>query len=112
MAGLSKTPKTEVTKVEKEIEEPGKLTLVCGPMYAGKTSHLIANYEKHKDHAIVINFCDDNRYSKTMLSSHDQLMIPCIKVRNLAEVEDMLEVVLLRMPLKPFLSTKASFTVI
>ena len=51
MTGLNKTPKTEV---EVELEEPGKLTLVCGPMYAGKTSHLIANYEKHKDQTLAI----------------------------------------------------------
>jgi thymidine kinase len=110
MAGQSKTPKTEVKKVEKKVEEPGRLTLVCGPMYAGKTSHLIANYEKHKDHAIVINFCDDNRYSKTMLSSHDQLMIPCIKVRNLAEVEaNVLEVVLFKDAIKTIFIDEGQF---
>ena len=99
MASTSKT--TEI--------EPGKLTVVCGPMYAGKTSHLIENFEKHKAHAIVINFCDDNRYSKTMLSSHDKLMIPCIKVRNLAEIEDMLEIVLFRDTIKTIFIDEGQF---
>lgn len=102
MTGESRTPNTI-------LEEPGKLTLVCGPMYAGKTSHLIKTFEKHKANAIVINYCDDNRYSKTMLSNHDQLMIPCIKLRNLAELEHMLEVVLFKDTIKTIFIDEGQF---
>ena len=96
-------------KEEYESREPGKLTVICGPMYAGKTSHLISTYEKHKAHAIVINFCDDNRYSETMLSNHDKLMIPCIKVRNLADIENMTEIVLFRDSIKTIFIDEAQF---
>ena len=90
-------------------KEPGKLTLVCGPMYAGKSSHLIAHYEKHKAHAIVINFCDDNRYSQTMLSSHDKLMIPCIRVRTLAEIDNMVEIHLFKDSIKTIFIDEGQF---
>lgn len=96
-------------KVEFESGEPGKLTLVCGPMYAGKTSHLIAKYEIHKAHAIVINFCDDNRYSETMLSTHDKLMIPCIKVRNLIDIENTLEILLFKDVIKTIFIDEGQF---
>lgn len=95
--------------VDIESEEPGKLTVVCGPMYAGKTSHLISTYEKHKAHAIVINFCDDNRYSETMLSTHDKLMIPCFKVRNLADIENMLEILLFKDMIKTIFIDECQF---
>ena len=96
-------------RVENDSEEPGKLTLVCGPMYAGKTSHLISTYEKHKAHAIVINYCDDNRYSETMLSTHDKLMIPCIKVQNLVDIENMLEILLFKDLIKTIFIDEAQF---
>lgn len=92
-----------------ELVEPGKLTIVCGPMYAGKTSHLIKNYENHKAHAVVINFCDDNRYSQTMLSTHDKLMIPCIKVRNLADIENTLGIVLFKDAIKTIFIDEGQF---
>ena len=96
-------------KEEFEPSEPGKLTVVCGPMYAGKTSHLIAQHKKHQAHAIVINFCDDNRYSETMLSTHDKLMIPCIKVRNLADIENSLEIFLFKNAIKTIFIDEAQF---
>ena len=88
---------------------PGKLTLVCGPMYAGKTSHLISTYNKHKANAIVVNFCDDNRYSKTLLSNHDKVMIPCIKVHKLAELDKMLEIVLFKDAIQTILVDEGQF---
>ena len=100
---------SSVQTVETESEEPGKLTLICGPMYAGKTSHLISTYKKHKAHAIVINFSDDNRYSETMLSTHDKLMIPCIKVRNLVDIENMLEILLFKDVIKTIFIDEAQF---
>ena len=90
-------------------EEPGTLTLVCGPMYAGKTTHLISTYNKHKANAIVINFCDDNRYSKTLLSNHDKVMIPCIKVNKLTELDEMLEIVLFKDAIKTILIDEGQF---
>lgn len=90
-------------------EEPGKLTLVCGPMFSGKTSHLISTYKENSADSIVINFCDDNRYSKTLLSNHDKVMIPCIKLKQLYDLETMLEFVLFKDAIKTIFIDEGQF---
>ena len=35
---------------------------------------------------MVINYIEDNRYSNTKLSSHDNVLIPCIKMKYLKEL--------------------------
>jgi thymidine kinase len=67
----------------------GHLELWIGPMYSGKTTHLIQAYKKYKyigKNIIVINFDQDKRYHETMLSTHDKIMIPCIQSHNLTNV--------------------------
>ena len=62
------------------------LELVIGPMFSGKTSRIIDIYKKAKfcDKSIlVINYTYDQRYSKTELSSHDKIMIPCTQTTSL-----------------------------
>ena len=63
----------------------GKLHLIIGPMFAGKTSHLIENYNKCKlcnIDCIVINHGDDNRYDVNLLSTHDQKKYIVLKQKN------------------------------
>ena len=58
----------------------GYLELIFGPMFSGKTTHIIQKYKQHKllGHNIaVINYMDDKRYSKTELSTHDNITIKC-----------------------------------
>jgi len=67
----------------------GKLHLIIGPMFAGKTSHLIENYNKCNlcnISCIVINHDDDNRYDENLLSTHDKKKIPCIKAKKLNDI--------------------------
>ncbi len=67
----------------------GKLHLIIGPMFAGKTSHLVENYNKCKlcnISCIVINHSDDNRYDTNNLCTHDNITIPCIKEANLNNI--------------------------
>jgi thymidine kinase len=73
------------------------LELIIGPMFSGKTSRLIDVYKQCKFCNIpvaVINHCIDDRYHDTMLSTHDKVMIPCLKTDNLflvltnSEVQD------------------------
>jgi thymidine kinase len=65
------------------------LHLILGPMFSGKTTSLIRVYnqciEEGKTVA-VINFSGDTRYHATMLSTHDQVMIPCISASTISEV--------------------------
>lgn len=59
----------------------GYLEVIFGPMFSGKTTHLIQKYKQHTllGHKIaVVNYMDDKRYSKTELSTHDNLTIECM----------------------------------
>lgn len=65
------------------------LELIIGPMFSGKTSRLVDIYKQCNFCNIpvtVINHCIDNRYHDTMLSTHDKVMIPCIKTDKLLPV--------------------------
>ena len=77
---------------KKNINEIGHLTLILGPMFAGKTTYLlneIKKYEKRynsSDEILVINHSIDNRYETDKISSHNREVYPCLKKRNLKEI--------------------------
>jgi len=66
----------------------GSLSITLGPMFSGKTSKLIKEYNQYKENnrVVAINYSEDTRYHETMLSSHDLLMIPCIMLKTLQSV--------------------------
>jgi thymidine kinase len=69
--------------------EAGYLELIIGPMYSGKTSRLVEIYKQCKFCNIsvaVINHSIDNRYDDELLSTHDQVKIPCIKTDKLLDI--------------------------
>lgn len=76
----------------KIINEVGSLTLILGPMFAGKTTYLlkeIKKYEKNhnsKEEILVINHSIDNRYENNKIASHNRESYPCLKKRNLKEI--------------------------
>jgi thymidine kinase len=67
----------------------GYLELFVGPMFSGKTSRLIEVYKQCKFCNIsvtAINHCIDNRYDDTLLSTHDQIKIPCLKTERISDI--------------------------
>jgi len=67
----------------------GYLEIIKGPMFSGKTTRIMDIYKKYSFcdiKTMVINYENDNRYSDDMLSSHDKIMIPCIKALTLHDV--------------------------
>jgi thymidine kinase len=67
----------------------GYLEIIKGPMFSGKTTRLLDIYKKYsfcEIKAMVINYEKDNRYSDRLLSSHDKVMIPCIKALKLSDI--------------------------
>ena len=65
------------------------LEIILGPMYSGKTSKLLEIYKQCtfcNIQVAVLNHNADTRYSETMLSSHDKIMIPCIQTENINSV--------------------------
>lgn len=69
--------------------ESGYLEIILGGMYAGKTSRLVEIYKQCKFCNIsvtVINHSIDTRYDDELLSTHDKIMIPCIKTDTLIKL--------------------------
>jgi thymidine kinase len=68
----------------------GYLELILGPMFSGKTSNLKKIYDQCKYCNItvmVINYEEDNRYcDASFMSTHDKIMIPCIKGTSILEI--------------------------
>lgn len=67
----------------------GYLELILGPMFSGKTSRLLELYKQYTFCNIpvaVINHSSDTRYHQTMLSTHDQHMIPCFSFTTLSDI--------------------------
>jgi thymidine kinase len=76
--------------------DAGFLEIILGPMFSGKTSHLVDLYNSyialgHK--VLAINFTADTRYHDTMLSTHDKIMIPCMFADKISELIDDLLIV-------------------
>ena len=69
----------------------GYCEVIYGPMKSGKTSRLLQLYKQFKFCEVplmVINHCIDKRYSESLLSSHDKIMIPCINSYKLMDIVD------------------------
>ena len=65
----------------------GFLKLIIGPMYSGKTTKIInIYYTLEKTNPMVINYYEDKRYDDKLLSSHDQVKIPCIQLKNISQI--------------------------
>ena len=67
------------------------LELIIGPMYSGKTSQLVEIYNQCKFCNIsvaVINHSIDTRYDEKLLTTHDQIKIPCIQTTLLRSIWD------------------------
>ena len=66
---------------------PGKIELVIGCMYSGKSTELqrqIRRFISIKKNVMVIKHASDTRYDDgTYLSTHDRTSIPCISVNSL-----------------------------
>jgi thymidine kinase len=52
----------------------GKLNIIIGPMYSGKTSELLSRYLRYKvagKKCLLIKFKDDNRYDSNKIVTHN-----------------------------------------
>ena len=67
-----------------------KLSLIIGPMFAGKTTELLRRIRRHKIsgyNCLLIKYAKDDRYSKDAVFTHDNDQIDAIACNELAEVE-------------------------
>lgn len=84
-------------------QKTSKLTFVCGPMFAGKTSYMIHKIMENvikKKNVLVITSIIDNRYADSTLAirSHDTLYLelnnPCIKHIQTEHLMDTIDTIL------------------
>ena len=69
--------------------EKGYLSIILGCMFSGKTSKLISIYKHNKLADIstcVINYIDDTRYDKQLMSTHDGIKIECKRVKKIYDI--------------------------
>ena len=67
----------------------GYLEIILGPMYASKSTRLVEIYKQCKFCNIpvtVINHIIDKRYDNELLSTHDQVKIPCLQASELNDL--------------------------
>ncbi len=66
------------------------LRIYLGPMYAGKTTHLINLYRYHG--GIILDYSEDKTNQKGTFKSHNNIEIACYKVNQLMSfMDDILE---------------------
>jgi thymidine kinase len=53
----------------------GKIELIVGPMFAGKSTELIRRIKRHQIagyNSLVVKYANDTRYSNDSVSTHDK----------------------------------------
>lgn len=66
----------------------GRLELIIGNMFSGKSTELIRRLHREKSinkKILVINYADDNRYSTNSIATHDQTKVNCLKLKLLSD---------------------------
>lgn len=72
-----------------ETHKGAYLEIILGSMFSGKTSRLVEIYKQCvfcNISVVAINSALDTRYDAELLSTHDNIKIPCIRANKLADV--------------------------
>lgn len=69
----------------------GKLHLIIGPMFSGKSTLLLTRYRRYKiagKRCLLIKYAGDNRYteSESMIVTHDKISYQAISCTNLSDL--------------------------
>lgn len=74
-----------------ESHQPGRIEVVCGSMFSGKTEELIRRMKRARyarQRLIIFKPSIDNRYSKDDVVSHDHNAIPSTPIEKASEILD------------------------
>jgi len=69
----------------------GHIELIIGPMYSGKSTAALGRVRRYtaaKLRCVILRYANDNRYSDTKFSTHDQVMAEAVSVRSLNDLPD------------------------
>jgi thymidine kinase len=78
-------------KIVMNIMDKGRIELIIGPMYAGKSTELIKIINRYKSigkNVLVINHTINNRYNTNNISTHDSIVFnECINIDMLQYIK-------------------------
>ena len=69
----------------------GRLELIIGNMFSGKSSELIRRINRERSinkKILIINYSGDNRYSRDSISTHDLTKLKCLKLEKLLDLPE------------------------
>ena len=72
-----------------EYKRPGRIEVICGSMFSGKTEELIRRLRRAKfarQRVVIFKPAIDTRYSKVDVVSHDHNSIGSIPIKNSSEI--------------------------
>jgi thymidine kinase len=72
----------------------GRLNLIIGPMFSGKSTLLLTRYRRYKiagKRCLLVKYARDNRYvsSEESIITHDKIQYKAISCHNLQEIDEM-----------------------
>jgi hypothetical protein len=70
--------------------ESGEIQLILGPMFSGKTTELLRRVRRYQfahRKCFIIKYAADIRYSERMASTHDQIQVPAVATKLLADID-------------------------
>jgi thymidine kinase len=69
----------------------GRLELIVGNMFSGKSTELVRRINKDisiNKRILIINYSLDNRYSSDSISTHDNTSVKCLKLSKLSDISE------------------------
>ena len=69
----------------------GKINIIIGPMYSGKSTTLLTRYNRYKiakKRCILVKYKNDDRYDKSMVMTHDNKGFEAISCFKLEEINN------------------------
>ena len=74
--------------------ESGRIELIIGCMWSGKSSEMLRQAKRYKSigkNILVINHNSDTRYGENVVSTHDQNQLNCLSLTNLGNIRNTIE---------------------
>jgi len=76
------------------MSESGRIELIIGCMWSGKSSEMLRQAKRYKSigkNILVINHNSDTRYGENVVSTHDQNQLNCLSLTNLGHIRNTIE---------------------
>ncbi len=73
------------------MQEEGKIHLIIGPMFSGKSTRLIETVRKYASHkkTVFLKYLNDKRYTESQITTHDKFQydsLTCIHLKEKKEI--------------------------